>query len=171
MSLVNSCAATLLAVTLAAPGLGADRSECVTESESAAIFASLMPDLIDGLRDKCAAHLPANSYLTQNGDALIARYKAHADLRWPMAKLAFGRMAGEPDMAAKLPDEYFRPMLGSLVGAELVKDVKAEDCGGANRIVESLAPLPPENVAVMIGAILSLAGKEGAKEEFPICKA
>ena len=170
MGLIKSTCALVLAISLAAPAVAAEKSECVTEAESAAIFASLMPDLIGGLRDKCAAHLPANAYLRQNGDSLIARYKAHADQRWPAAKLAFGRMTGDAEMAAKLPDEYFRPMLGSMIGSELVKDVKTGDCGGANRIVESLAPLPPENVAGMIGAILGLAGKDGDKGAFQICK-
>lgn len=102
---------------------------------------------------------------------MIARYKVHADQRWPVAKLAFGRMTGQQEMADKLPDEFFRPMLGSMVGSELVKDVKAQDCSGADRIIESLAPLPPENVAVLMGAILALAGKDGKSDGFEICKA
>lgn len=170
MGLIKSSAALLLAMSLTVPAMAADKTECVTEAESAAIFASLMPDLIDGLRDKCAAHLPANAFLVQNGNALIARYKAHADQRWPDAKLAFGRMTGESEMAAKLPDEFFRPMLGAMVGSELVEDVKTQDCAGANRVVENLAPLPPENIAAMMGAILGLAGKDGGKDAFQICK-
>jgi hypothetical protein len=79
-------------------------------------------------------------------------------------------MIGEPEMADKLPDEHFRPMLGAMVGSELVKDVRAEDCAGASRIVESLAPLPPENVANLIGAILVLADKDGSDKGFDICR-
>ena len=34
------------------------------------------------------------------------------------------------------------------------------------------APLPPENVAVLVGTIVVLAdGKKGQKDSFPICKA
>ena len=171
MGLIKTSAALALAVSMTASATAATKSNCVTEAESAAIFASLMPDMIDGLRDKCAAHLPANAFLVVNGNLLVDRYKAHADQRWPAAKLAFGRMTGQEKMADALPDEFFRPMLGSMVGSELLKDVKVEDCGGANRIIESLAPLPPENVAVMIGAILALAEKDGGKSEFKICKA
>ena len=88
------------------------------------------------------------------------------------AKLAFARIAGEPEMADKLPDEYFRPMLGAMIGAELVKDIKAEDCSGVDRVVESLAPLPAENVATLIGAILMLAEDEKDQDNsLPMCKA
>lgn len=166
----NCIAAILAAASLTASAAAATKESCVSEAEGAAIMASIMPDLIAGLGEKCLAHLPADSYLALNGKVLAARYKMLADQRWPTAKLAFGRMTGDPDMAEKLPDEYFRPMLGSMVGSELVKDVKAEDCTGANRIVENLAPLPPENVANLIGAILVLAGKDGSNKGFEICK-
>ena len=171
MSLFKTSVALFTALSLTASAAAATKEECVTEAEGAAIMASLMPDLINGISDKCVAHLPANAYLVQNGKALAARYKMLADQRWPTAKLAFGRMTGEPEMADKLPDEFFRPMLGSMVGAELVKGVTPQDCGGANRIVENLAPLPPENVANLVGAILVLAEKDGRSKGFPICKA
>ena len=171
MSLFQTSIALLAAGSLTASAAAATAENCVTEAEGAAIMASLMPDLISGLSDKCAAHLPANSYLAQNGKALADRYKVLADQRWPTAKLAFGRMTGEPEMADKLPDEFFRPMLGSMVGAELVKGVTPQDCGGASRILENLAPLPPENVANLVGAILALAEKDGGRKGFKICKA
>lgn len=170
MRLFKTSVALFTAVSLTASAAAATQENCVSEAEGAAIMAALMPDLIKGLGDKCGAHLPANAYLVQNGKALSARYKILADQRWPTAKVAFGRMTGEPEMAEKLPDEFFRPMLGSMVGSELVKDVSPQDCGGANRIVESLAPLPPENVAVLIGAIMTLADKGQRDSKFPICK-
>ena len=170
MTLFRTCAAILSAASLSASAVAAAPKECVSEAEGAAIMASLMPDLIKGLGDKCAPHLPANAYLVQNGKALSDRYKLLADQRWPTAKLAFARMTGEPEMADKLPDEFFRPMLGSMVGSELVKGIGAEDCGGANRIVENLAPLPPQNVANLIGAIMALADKDGGGKGFEICR-
>ena len=170
MRLLNSSIAIIAAISMASSATAATQEQCVTEDESAAIFAAMLPDLIDGLRDKCGAHLRANSYLPGNADVLIARYKVLADQRWPTAKLAFGRMVGQEDMADKLPDEFFRPLLGAMVGSELVKDIKTQDCNGADRIVESLALLPPENVAVLIGAILVLAGNDD-DDDFQICKA
>ena len=171
MKLIKTSVTATIALAMASSAVAAQNPSCVTEAEGAAIMAAMMPDLIKGLRDKCGAHLPANAFLVQNGNDLAARYKVLADQRWPAAKLAFGRMTGEPEMADKLPDEFFRPMLGSMVGSELVKDVKPGDCDGANRIVENLAPLPPENVASLIGAILVLADKDGDSKGFEICKA
>lgn len=171
MSLIQMSLAVLTAASLTASAAAATKETCVSEAEGAAIMATLMPDLINGLGDKCVAHLPANAYLVQNGKALAARYKILADQRWPTAKIAFSRMTGDVAMAEKLPDEFFRPMLGSMIGSELVKDVTPQDCGGANRIVENLAPLPPENVANLVGAILALADKDGSNKGFELCKA
>lgn len=161
-----------MASALATASTAATTEACLSEAEGTAVFAAMLPDLIDGLRDKCVAHLPADAYLVKNGDVMIARYKLVADQRWPVAKQAFGRIAGNPEMADKLPDEYFRPMLGAMVGGELVKDIKPQDCPGASRLVENLAPLPAENVAALIAAILVLADKdEGGKDSLPMCKA
>ncbi|HYC94466.1 MAG TPA: hypothetical protein VEB39_02080 [Sphingomicrobium sp.] len=171
MSLFKTSALLAVSLSMATSATAAAQSKCVTEAESAAIMAAMMPDLIDGLRKKCSAHLPTNAYLSQRSTELVARYRVLADQRWPTAKLAFGRMTGEPGIADKLPDEFFRPMLGAMVGDALVKDVKPHECEGANRIVESLAPLPPENVAVLIAAIMTLADREGRDSAFPICKA
>lgn len=172
MDRFKSAAGLALATLFNASATAAQTEACLSEAEGTAVFAAMLPDLIDGLRDKCAAHLPPDAYIVKNGDAMIARYKLVADQRWPIAKQAFGRIAGDAEMADKLPDEYFRPMLGSMIGGELVKDVKAEDCGGANRLIENLAPLPPENVAALIGAILVLADKDkGGKDSLPMCKA
>lgn len=173
MHLLKSSIGAVLAVSLASAAPAATPENCVSETEAIAIFAAIMPDMIGGLRDKCAAHLPANAYLVESGKTLIARYKVLADQRWPTAKLAFGRIAGgDEELTSKMPDQFLRPLIGSVVGAELIKDFKVQDCPGANRIIESLAPLPPENVAVLIGTIIVLADKEkGQKDSFPICKA
>lgn len=172
MNLFRSSVAMTLALSLGSTATAATPEKCLSETEAIAIFAAMMPDMIDGLRGKCAAHLPANAYLVASGNTLIARYKVLADLRWPTAKLAFGRIAGDEEMTSRMPDQFLRPLIGSVVGSELIKDVKVEDCAGANRIVESLAPLPPENVAVLVGTIVVLADdKKGQKDSFPICKA
>lgn len=172
MSMIKSASALVLALSLGTSATATTAQNCLSEAEGTAVFAAMLPDLIDGLRDRCAAHLPANAFLATNADALIAQYKAHADQQWPAAKLAFGRIAGQEEMTDKLPDEFFRPMVGAMVGAELVKDLKAEDCAGASRVVENLAPLPPENVAGLIGAILVLAEDDKDPDDsFQICKA
>ena len=170
--MLNSMIGLTMMTSLAATSTTVTTELCLTEVEGTAVFAAMLPDLIDGLRDKCASQLPANSYLAVNGDALVARYKVVADDRWPTAKLAFARIAGGKDMADKLPDEFFRPMLGVMIGAELVKDIKPADCGGVDRVVQNLSPLPAENVAALIGAILMLASDSKDKNDsLPMCKA
>jgi hypothetical protein len=168
--MLKEAIAALASLSLASGASAAAPKNCVTETEAAAIFAAMLPDMIDGLRDKCAAHLPGTAYLVGNADSLVARYKVAADQRWPAAKLAFGKIAGDEEVAAKMPDQYLRPLIGSMIGAELFKNVKPADCGGASKIVESLAPLPPDNVSMLIGAVLTMVDDKGKDESMPICK-
>lgn len=170
MFMLRAPIALLTSMSLASTAIAEKPKNCVTEAEAAAVFAAMMPDMIDGLRDQCQAHLPGDSYLVRNADTLISRYKIQADQRWPAAKLAFGKIAGEEEMTQKMPDQFLRPLIGTMVGAELFKDVKPADCTGASKIVESLAPLPPENVSMLIGAVLAMV-EEDKDSNMPICKA
>jgi hypothetical protein len=162
--------AALAAFSLSTSAFAIEAKNCVTETEAAAIFAAVMPDMIDGLRDKCATNLPADAYLVRNADTLVARYKVLADQRWPAAKLAFGKIAGEEEMTKTMPDQFLRPLIGSMIGSELFKDVKPKECVGASKIVESLAPLPAENMSMLISAVLAMVGDENSKDTMPICK-
>jgi hypothetical protein len=161
--------AVVTAVSLGTSAMAATPENCVSEAEATAVFAAVMPDIIDGLRDKCAAHLPANAYIVRNADDLVARYKILADQRWPEAKLAFGKIAGDVEMGKKMPDEFFRPLIGSVIGAKMFEEISPGDCSGASRVVESLAPLPAENVSMLIGAVLTMADK-GKGSKMPVCK-
>jgi hypothetical protein len=164
--------AGMMALSLASASTAASTKECLSEAEGSAVFAAMLPDLIDGLRDKCGTYLSAGSFLAKNADGLIERYRTVADQRWPTAKLAFARIAGEEEMVDKLPDEFFRPMIGVMIGKEVLKDLKVTDCPSADRIVENLAPLPAENVAGLIGAILMLAEEEkDQNDNLPMCRA
>jgi len=162
--------AILAATSLATSAMAATSENCVSEAEATAVFAAIMPDIIDGLRDKCAPHLPADSYIVRNADALVARYKVFADQRWSAAKLAFGKIAGDAQMGANMPDEFLRPLIGSAIGAKMFESIKPGNCTGANRVVESLAPLPAENISMLIGAVLTMA-EDGKGSRMPICKA
>lgn len=168
--MLKNMIALMTSMSLASAAAAQESKNCVSEAEAAAIFAAMMPDMIGGLRDQCKAHLPGDSYLMRNADLLIARYKPLADQRWPAAKLAFGKIAGEEEMTQKMPDQFLRPLIGSTVGAELFKNVKPADCAGASKIVQNLAPLPPENVSGLIGAVLTMVENKPG-DSMPVCKA
>ena len=73
MSLIQISFGALTAKSMTASAAAATEETCVSEAEGAAIKATLMPDLANGLGDKCMAHLPANAYLVRNGKALASR--------------------------------------------------------------------------------------------------
>src|SRR5690349_3641438 len=98
VAMLDKCLAGVLALSMGSAAIAQADGKCLSQAEGTALFAAMLPDLIDGLRDKCAAHLPASSYLVSNADTLVARYKVTADQRWPLAKQAFGRIAGQDEV-------------------------------------------------------------------------
>lgn len=80
MSMFKSASALVLALSLGTSATAATTENCLSEIEGAAVFAAMLPDLIDGLRDKCAAHLPASAFL------VLAEYGKDPGDSFPICK-------------------------------------------------------------------------------------
>ncbi len=146
--------------------------DCMTPAEARAIVKVAMPDVIKGVADKCRASLEGSSFLVQSSDDMINRYRAATDGAWGLAKASLGKLA--KDQAAlleSLPDEALKPLVGTFIAAEIGKGIKPEQCGGIDRAMAALAPLPAENMADLLVSIVELSGggKAGRANSFSIC--
>lgn len=56
------------------------------------------------------------------------------------------------------------PFIEGMVPALLAQEIDAEACEVANNIWTAIAPLPPENIASTLGAILLAASKDKAED-------
>jgi len=147
---------------------------CMTRAEANALIIVAMPDAIEGTRNKCASTLPASSFLSSQGPALVSRYRQSGTGNLDLARAAFLKMAGEDKsdeakIFAAMPEEALRGLLGTAFAVAIANDVKVADCPNIDRFIAALSPLPPSNVAEIITGLIAIAGGK-TDNSFRLCK-
>lgn len=138
---------------------------CLTEQEGQSLVLVALPDVLDSVGRTCAAALPPSATLRAGLPALVARYRMDGDAAWNAAKPAIGKLGG--DQFRGMDPDVIRPLVGSLVGPLVVKDLKVGDCPRIDRIAGLLAPLPVANTAALV-VQMYLLSNDAAKKRVPI---
>ena len=133
----------------------------VSADEIAAATRYALPHLLGGVQGVCESELASDGYLAREGDALEARWAEGADESWPGAKAAllkFGAEQGGGSLGGMtdLPDEMLKPVVDGFVFAMVASELKPSLCPEVERGLELFAPLPPENMASIVGWIVGL---------------
>lgn len=165
MLTLRYAAAALALAALALPAAAQERPQ-LNEAEINAVALYSMPHALRALQARCAPQLPVEAYLRTQGDALGTRLDRSARGRFPAARAAMTRLlTGEnPQMATligQLPAENVEPLVRELIAGKVQSEVKLEDCGKLNRVLELLDPLPPENLASLMGVFVLEAQARG----------
>jgi hypothetical protein len=148
----------------------AEGQPCLTEAEAQSLITAVLPDVFQQVGRACSTVLPENATLRGGLPPLVARYQAPADLAWPQALAAFGKIGGK-DMAGIDP-KLLRPMMGPMIAGAIAQDIKPRDCATIDRAIGLMSPLPPANTAGLIVLIASVAGGKDKKDSpFSICPA
>ena len=159
-------AATASAAAQPSPGA------CLTASEVTDLAQVVLPEAIGAAGVACASVLPASAAIRQTNGAMLTRYRSEADRAWPQAKRAIGKIGGV-EGTAMLDSELVRPLLTTMLVAEVTKTIHVRDCASIERIVTALAPLPPRNTADVAAQILMLTiqakARRGEKIDLPVC--
>ena len=166
--LASGTMAALLAFQASAAQAG-----CLSEPQFQAVVRFLAPDLIQSVAGKCAAMLPAESYLHRNGPALAARYRPGAATAWPTVQAA---LASQPDLKlfASMDEATVRGMIAPMLSEGLTKEkLRVGDCRIADEIAADLDPLPPQNMIGLVTALVRFdkgkpANAKGGKGRAPI---
>jgi hypothetical protein len=169
---------TAIALT-ALPGLAqAAETPCLTSSEFAGVAAYSLPSVITGTASRCAATLPANSYLRSNAPQLAARYAEEKPAAWPVAKAAFLKISATTDQAANgvianLPDPSLQTMMDAVIEGAVSQHIPTERCATIDALVRVLAPLPPANTAELLALAVGIGAQSGKLKTgaFSICPA
>jgi hypothetical protein len=141
---------------------------CLTETEAQSLITAVLPDVFQQVGRTCSSALPENATLRGGLPPLVARYQAPADLAWPQAMAAFGKIGGK-DMAGVDP-RLLRPMMGPMIAGAIAQDIKPRDCATIDRAISLMSPLPPSNTAGLIVLLASVAGGKDKKDSpFEIC--
>jgi hypothetical protein len=167
------CAAALATL----PGLAQAAAPCLTPAEASSLAAYALPAAIQGTAKRCSPTLGAGAFLPKGGTELASRYGARKAQNWPAAKTAFFKIGGDSKdqssaLLAGLPDSSLQQMLDAIIEGMVAQEIPTERCGEIDRIVGLLAPLPAQNTADLIAAVMGLAGKSGKakSDKFSICK-
>jgi hypothetical protein len=170
-----SCAAAALALA-AIPSMAQAQAgaACLSRAEANALFANTLPDVMEGVRNKCASALPPSAFLTTQGPSLVARYRASASGDWALARSGFVKMMGakgqtEAKMMAAMPDQALQGLLGAAFSVVVAEDIKLKDCPQIDRFVAALSPLPAANVAEIVTGLIVLGGA-GNDDKFQLCR-
>lgn len=155
-------AAALAALAIPASSQAAEVSP---QAMQAAVRYAL-PQLVAGIRATCVSELAASGFLARNGTELEQRYAAGADAAWPAARAALLELgkddkSGMAPMLSKMPDSALKPFVDATISSMVATKVKPAQCGDVERAIELLAPLPPENVAGLVGFIFEMKEREG----------
>jgi len=158
----------LASTTLLAP-TAVMAQQCVQEDDLSDAVVYFMPIAFSAFTSKCAAALSEDGFINTQGEAFIAPYLERQDDAWAGAFEVFKVFAdkdksdekeSEPDEMAVLfesmPPEVLRPFLDTIVEMEIAKEIKLDSCVKVERLIEPLAPLPPENLGTLTAVVVSM---------------
>jgi hypothetical protein len=177
----------ILATTLALVALGqasvarADEP-CLAPADLNAIFTWALPTVIDAAGQACMPVLPRESFLTEQGPALSARYRIAQAPAWPLAKAAVfrigvgtltGKGGGLGKFAAMLPDSAIQGFAAGFVNQFVAQAIHPADCPDVDLALRLMAPLPPENTAGLVTLVIDRIERPrpGHKPRLPLCTA
>ncbi len=162
-------AATALAsCALFTPQIAAAQ-QCIEEDDLADAVVYFMPVAFSAFTNKCSSALSQEGFVHTRGDAFIAPYTDRQDEAWDgtyrvfkafAAKGKGDSKAGQPDemmdMFDSMPPDVIRPFVDAIVHAEIAKEIKLDNCTKVERLLEPMAPLPPENLGTLIARTVGM---------------
>jgi hypothetical protein len=141
----------------------AEAKPCLTETEAQSLITAVLPDVFQQIGRTCSSVLPEKATLRGGLPPLVARYQASADLAWPQALTALGKMGGKE--VAGVDPRLLRPMMGPMMASAIAEGIKPADCPTIDRAVELMSPLPPANAA---GLVVLFAELDKDKKDSPL---
>jgi hypothetical protein len=161
--------ALAIAALLTAPSTTNAPPPCLTRGEIQDMTFAVLPLALDATAEACRATLPADAFLLTGGRALSERLKQGSEAHWAGAIVGFLKIAGSKDVPAGLQAETLHALGRDLLNSELRKTLKPADCGFANDLAETLAPLSPDGIArvVVAGFLIARHEQKKADKSFP----
>ncbi|MGB7420194.1 MAG: hypothetical protein WA918_13540 [Erythrobacter sp.] len=161
-----SLAMGLAALALPASAIAQD-THCIAQSESRAVVANLLPDMIRATASACRTDLPRGAYLPANADRLATSLTPLAEASWSQARGTYETIIG-----SELPDSPELIAFGRMALADgIARELDAQACDTVDRLVAQIAPLPPENFANVFALFLELGANNSADSPLRICAA
>ncbi|MEM7728993.1 MAG: hypothetical protein AAF311_06920 [Pseudomonadota bacterium] len=163
---VGPAALACLPILFAAP-VQAQSTDCITPSESQAVVAYLMPELVRRVEARCTPLLGGGGFLAGEADALAQRVSPLSEASGPLAIRALERQSG-----TALPDNAVLLSLGRQALAEgVAQQMDDTACRAADRLMAELDPLPPRNLANLVALAIETGLNSDPDSPIKVCPA
>jgi hypothetical protein len=161
----------MMAVALLASQASATERPCITRQQIADATVAIVPFLIDGARERCAAHLADSAFLARPSSLELAeRLRSEADARRHSAAEGLRKFAEDGTMPG-LSDSTVVQVMGEGMTEAFLQAVDSTKCNTLDELFESLSPLTPTGIGRLSSAFFALAGTQFGDEGPPICPA
>jgi hypothetical protein len=148
----------------------AQSSTCLNREEADGLVTFALPTLIRGVAQQCITSLPATAPLVQAGSITAARYQVDADRAWPIARVAFDKVAGLP-LAGLAGEAGVKMLVQQGFARAISQEMNADDCATADALINILQPLPARNMAMLITTLMGAGSKTlSARLPVKICR-
>ena len=139
----------------------------MSEEEATALARFAMPRAFQGVQQTCRNTLAGDAYMYSSGNRLMGKLQTASRGSWTTARRAIMAMVRtqSPDMLPlinSMPSDSLQPFAEEMIAGMVVSKLNAGECGRIDRVLELLDPLPPENLAALIGYVFVEARVDGA---------
>jgi hypothetical protein len=158
-----------VAAQLAAQGHQPE-SICVTRQEANDMIVVAAPYFIEAAAQRCVAQLPAEAFLRSEAGAraMVSRFRAETDSRIASALRGFVKVSGHPNTEVRGDPQEVLDNAGRQAASEIVGGMSPGKCASVSALLETIAPLPADNVGRLMTALFQLVGR-GGRDSMNIC--
>ena len=163
--------AALAALALPAAATAQVARPCVSEAESVAVMAYVLPALVTKLGDKCAPTLGDDAFLPREAGRLARDLREESTRAWPVARVAAERIGKREIPAGGIAGSIARSAVAPVAAEQIAAAFDVKDCRVADRLLADLAPLPPRRLASVMALFMELGVADNDKVPFRVCPA
>ncbi len=158
-----------VSVSLPQPGMAQQAPE-MSEEEVAAFVRVALPGAFRSVQEKCRGTLQPDAYIYASGDELLARFEQASGDAWPQAAEMIARSASRNNPAmgevmAGMPPEVLQPFVDEMIAGMVTREIQDRHCAQIDQALELLDPLPPENLAALIGMAYAISQDRDGPEQ------
>lgn len=142
---------------------------CISERQSEAVVAYVLPTLVPAMAVRCLPQIGTQSYLVRNAQRLATRFGPGSSAAWPDARAAVERISRIRIPTDGIEATLAQGALGAGVSATIAAAFDGTNCQAVDRLLEDLEPLPPANFASVMALFLEVGIARNDRVPFRVC--
>jgi hypothetical protein len=144
------------------PAAAVTQDFCFTRDETRMALSYLTPLLVEGFVKSCTPHLTAEAPLLIKGPEMATNYRAVANPTDTDIKTLFAKIGG---VTGDMPPDMSMETFANELFTDMAKDIKADECIIADKLVTDLAALPAINMIGLVETGVMMAEKRDREKK------